>query len=141
VYASLFARLGMFDRALETLKLASRMDIDNLQGTTAAGLHIATMGSVWQAFAFGFAGVRPDGDALHVDPRLPPQWRSLELSLRFRGVPLTVRVEPEAVVVTAEAAVRVRLEGREPLVVDGGRPRRITRPDASGVEAAMIPEH
>jgi trehalose/maltose hydrolase-like predicted phosphorylase len=140
IHASLFARLGMFDRALETLRLASRMDIDDLQGTTAAGLHIATMGSLWQALAFGFAGVRPDGDALHVDPRLPPQWRSLELSLSFRGVPLTVRVEPQAVVVTADAAVRVRLEGREPLVVAGGRPRRIARPDASGVEAAMLPE-
>src|ERR1051326_7005568 len=81
-HAALFARAGMFERALEALRLTSRMDIDDLQGTTAAGLHIATMGSLWQVFAFGFAGVRPDGDALHVDPRLPPQWRSLELQLR-----------------------------------------------------------
>ena len=48
-------------------------------------LHLATMGGVWQALAFGFAGVRPRGERLEVDPRLPDEWQALELRLSFRG--------------------------------------------------------
>jgi trehalose/maltose hydrolase-like predicted phosphorylase len=51
------------------------------------------MGGVWQALAYGFAGVRPDGAALVVDPRLPPQWSALELRLRFQGAPLSLRID------------------------------------------------
>ena len=35
------------------------MDLDDLTGSTAGGLHLATMGGLWQALAFGFAGLRP----------------------------------------------------------------------------------
>ena len=57
-------------------RCASRaaIDLDDLTGTTAGGLHLATMGGLWQAFAFGFAGLRPRGGVLHLDPRLPPAW-------------------------------------------------------------------
>ena len=44
--------------AVEALRLAARIDLDDLTGTTAGGLHLATMGGVWQALAFGFAGAR-----------------------------------------------------------------------------------
>ena len=42
------------------------------------------MGGVWQAFAFGFMGLRAQGDVLAVDPRLPQQWRALEVRVQFR---------------------------------------------------------
>jgi nucleotide-binding universal stress UspA family protein len=61
IHAALFARAGMLDEALAGLRLASRIDLDDLTETTAGGLHLAAMGSVWQALAFGFAGLRPTG--------------------------------------------------------------------------------
>jgi trehalose/maltose hydrolase-like predicted phosphorylase len=51
------------------------------------------MGGVWQALVFGFAGVRPSGDRLLVDPRLPHEWKALEVSLRFRGDPVRLRLD------------------------------------------------
>jgi len=69
------------------------MDLDDLTGTTASGLHLATMGGLWQAITFGFAGVRPGRDALVVDPRLPPEWGALELRLSFRSSHLRLRIE------------------------------------------------
>jgi trehalose/maltose hydrolase-like predicted phosphorylase len=117
------------------LRLTSRIDIDDLTQTTAAGLHLATMGSVWQALAFGFAGVRPDGDALLVDPRLPPDWRSLELRLRFRGAPLAVRIEPNELVLTAGSPVLVRIEGRPtPVEISTAGTVRIARRGTSRKE-------
>jgi len=93
IHAALLARARRFDEALEALSIAARIDLDDLTGTTAGGVHLATMGGVWQALAFGFAGVRPRGDRLIVDPRLPPQWHSLQLALRFRGEPFRLSID------------------------------------------------
>jgi trehalose/maltose hydrolase-like predicted phosphorylase len=93
IHASLFARASRFREALEMLRIAARIDLDDLTSSGAGGLHLATMGGLWQALAFGFAGVRPHGQALRVDPRLPQEWVALELGLRFRGWPLRLRIE------------------------------------------------
>jgi trehalose/maltose hydrolase-like predicted phosphorylase len=102
IHASLLARSGRYRPALEALKLASRIDLDDLTETTASGLHLATMGGVWQALAFGFAGIRANRDFVTIDPRLPPEWSGLELGLRFRGEPFRLRIEHESVEIEAD---------------------------------------
>ena len=97
VHAGLLARVGRFPEALRALRIAARIDLDDLTETTAGGLHLATMGGLWQALAFGFAGVRPRGDTLVVEPRLPPEWDALEIRLRFRGSPLRLRIDRSGV--------------------------------------------
>jgi trehalose/maltose hydrolase-like predicted phosphorylase len=115
VHASLLARAGRLPEAVDALRLASRIDLDDLTGTTAGGLHLATMGGVWQALAFGFAGLRPRGAVLELDPRLPPEWPRLELRIRFRGSRVVVRIDGEGSTVTADPPVGVRLPGRDPV--------------------------
>jgi trehalose/maltose hydrolase-like predicted phosphorylase len=100
INASVLARAGRYRPALEALQIAARMDLDDLTGTTAGGLHLATMGGLWQALAFGFGGIRPRGDALVVDPRLPREWNALEFGLRFRGRPLRLRIDRSGVTAT-----------------------------------------
>jgi trehalose/maltose hydrolase-like predicted phosphorylase len=102
IHAALFARAGRYRSALEALRIAARIDLDDLTESTAGGLHLATIGGLWQALAFGFAGVRPQGDRLLVDPRLPTEWNALELGLRFRGEPLRLRLDRDGV--SAEGA-------------------------------------
>jgi trehalose/maltose hydrolase-like predicted phosphorylase len=97
IHAALLARAGRYAPALEALRIAARIDLDDLTGSTAAGLHLATMGGLWQALVFGFAGIRPGGDRLVVDPRLPHEWNAVEASLRFRGRPLRVRIDRDGV--------------------------------------------
>jgi trehalose/maltose hydrolase-like predicted phosphorylase len=100
INASVLARAGRYRPALEALQIAARMDLDDLTGTTAGGVHLATMGGLWQALVFGFGGIRPRGDALLVDPRLPKEWNALEFSLRFRGRPLRLRIDRDGVTAT-----------------------------------------
>jgi trehalose/maltose hydrolase-like predicted phosphorylase len=119
VYASLFARAGDFRRALDALHIASRIDLDDLTGTTAAGVHVATMGGLWQALAFGFAGVRPGRGRLTVDPHLPPSWPAMEVRVRYRGTPVRVRVEHERFVVTCDAPVDLHAAGSDVTVGSG----------------------
>jgi trehalose/maltose hydrolase-like predicted phosphorylase len=100
VNASVLARAGRYRPALEALRIAARMDLDDLSGSAAGGLHLATMGGLWQALVFGFGGIRPGADALLVDPRLPKEWNALEFSLRFRGRPLRLRIDRDGVTPT-----------------------------------------
>jgi trehalose/maltose hydrolase-like predicted phosphorylase len=97
VNASLLARAGRYRAALEALRIAARLDLEDLTGSTAGGLHLATMGGLWQALAIGFGGIRPRGEALVVDPRLPTEWNALEFALRFRGRPLRLRIDRSGV--------------------------------------------
>jgi trehalose/maltose hydrolase-like predicted phosphorylase len=119
IHAALLARAGRTQEAVEALRLAARIDLDDLTGTTASGLHLAAMGSVWQALAMGFGGLYPRGDALVVDPVLPASWGALELRVRFRGSGVRIRVEPGSVRVTSDAVTHVVLGGRR-IAVDPG---------------------
>jgi trehalose/maltose hydrolase-like predicted phosphorylase len=111
IHAALFARARRFGPALEALRLAAHIDVDDLTGTTAGGLHLATMGGVWQALVFGFAGVRASSAGLDVDPRLPDAWDALELNLRFHGCPVRIRIEHERLEIDADPAVPVSVTG------------------------------
>jgi trehalose/maltose hydrolase-like predicted phosphorylase len=121
VHAALFARVRDYDRALAALRIASRIDLDDLTGSTAGGLHLATMGGLWQAFAFGFAGLRARDGSLHVDPHIPPCWRSLELRVRFMGSRVRLRAEPSGFEVLADQPVTIVVGGDAVSVGPSGR--------------------
>jgi trehalose/maltose hydrolase-like predicted phosphorylase len=118
IHAALLARAGRLREALKALRIAARIDLDDLTGSTAGGVHLAAMGGLWQAFVFGFAGVRPHADVLRVEPHLPHEWEALELRLRFRGSPLRLRVDRSGVSLDAgpELALRRHNHGWEVVV-------------------------
>ncbi|HEX6257589.1 MAG TPA: glycosyl hydrolase family 65 protein [Euzebyales bacterium] len=109
IHAAVWARAGRPDRALDLLRVALRLDLDDVTGTTGGGLHVATFGSVWQALAFGFLGLRPLGDALQVDPVLPATWDALELTVRFRGGRVVVHASHHGLRLTCERPLTVQL--------------------------------
>jgi trehalose/maltose hydrolase-like predicted phosphorylase len=112
IHAALFARAGRMGPAVDALRLSCRIDVDDLTGTTAGGLHLATMGGVWQALVFGFAGVRASSAGLAVDPHLPEAWDALELRLQFRGHPVRIRIEHEVLEIDTDPAVPVCVGGQ-----------------------------
>ena len=112
VHAALFARAGRADQALDLLRITSGIDTNDLSRTGGGGVHLAAMGSLWQAVAYGFAGLRPRGDALVVDPSLPEAWPALELRVRFRGAALHLRLERHAISVNASGPVALIIDGR-----------------------------
>ncbi|HZP31470.1 MAG TPA: glycosyl hydrolase family 65 protein [Acidimicrobiia bacterium] len=107
IHAVLMARVGRPDEALETLRMAADIDLRDTTSTTAGGLHVATLGGIWQAVVLGFCGVRPRGEALHVDPCLPRDWNALDVRVRFRGARIGVRVDARTVTVTADRPLQV----------------------------------
>jgi alpha,alpha-trehalose phosphorylase len=80
------------------------------------------MGGLWQALAFGFAGLRLTPEGIALDPHLPSEWRSLTLRVQVRGNPLRVTVRRNGVDVSSAKPVRVELPASVALApsVDAG---------------------
>jgi trehalose/maltose hydrolase-like predicted phosphorylase len=127
VTASLLARAGRLEEALELLHLALALDIEDLTGTTAGGLHVATLAGSWMAVLEGFLGVRVDGGVLRVRPRLPETWRDLEVRFHCLGRTVQVEVGPRHVTVRTSRPLRVRLGDHPTVRVDGSA--RLDRDD------------
>jgi trehalose/maltose hydrolase-like predicted phosphorylase len=123
IHAALFARAGRMEDAVAMLRLTARLDLDDRTGTTAGGLHLAAMGSVWQALVQGFAGIRPTRDALVVDPHLPLSWTGLEIPVTYQGTRVRFRFEPESVWVDADRPLRIRFPGDRAVRLVRGRAR------------------
>ena len=108
VHASLFARAGYLEAAWKALRIAARMDIDDVTGTSGSGVHLATMGTVWQALAMGFAGLRPRGDSLEIDPRVPASLHGYDVGVRFRGRRVRVHAGHEGATVWSDRPLAIR---------------------------------
>lgn len=113
IHASLLARSRRADEALAWFRLAARLDLDDLTGTTAGGIHLATMGGLWQALAFGFLGLRLTPDGVELDPRIPGEWDGIEMSLLVLGSPLKILARHG----------EVEIESGMPLTIGCGRAR------------------
>ena len=121
VHAAVLARAGRVPEAEALLDIARRIDLDDVTGTTAAGLHMAAMGGLWQAVVFGFAGLhvsRPDDPALVLDPHLPDDWGELRISLLWHGHELRLRCRNDVVHVGCARPLRVVAGHRPPVAVE-----------------------
>ncbi len=73
--------------------LAARADLRNPRGNAEDGIHAASTGGVWQAAAFGFAGLRHTDDGHSVRPRLPRHWRRLAFNYRYHDQLFVVDIQ------------------------------------------------
>jgi trehalose/maltose hydrolase-like predicted phosphorylase len=125
IHALVAARLGQLQLAEAYFREAASIDLGDTMGNVSGGLHMATLGGLWQAIVFGFGGLSPGTDGVGFEPRLPRLWRSLSFPIRWRGNRLRVtvrRATPEfsAVVeqgnnlaVTVSGETRVLTRGKE----------------------------
>jgi alpha,alpha-trehalose phosphorylase len=91
------AELGYEDKAVEYFRNAAFMDLADVAGNTADGVHVASAGGVWLAAVYGFGGLRDSNGSLSFDPRLPRTWDGLRFPLDIRGQRLTVDVSHDEV--------------------------------------------
>ncbi|MBC8448103.1 MAG: glycoside hydrolase family 65 protein, partial [Chloroflexi bacterium] len=91
IHAILACELGMPEVAYEHFVRAALVDLEDVRGNAAEGIHGASAGGVWQALVFGFAGLRLTAEGYTLNPRLPSAWRRLAFSFQHHG--LEVRVD------------------------------------------------
>jgi trehalose/maltose hydrolase-like predicted phosphorylase len=99
MHALVAARLGDAAMALSYLRETAATDLD-LDPNSAGGVRIAGLGALWQAVVLGFAGLDLMGDTLGIDPKLPPEWRSLSFRVCWRGRSVAIRIAGRTVQAT-----------------------------------------
>ena len=118
IHACLLARAGRTAEALELFRLAARLDLDDVTATSGAGLHLATMGGLWQALAHGFLGIRVGGGTLGIDPHLPAEWSALAMRFRLAGAAVEVRADRDGICVGCDRPVRIRIGTATPRIIE-----------------------
>lgn len=77
--------MGEAQQAYDFFMLAACADLENVRGNARDGIHAASAGGLWQALAFGFAGLRLTEDGYETNPCLPSHWERLAFNLYLRG--------------------------------------------------------
>jgi alpha,alpha-trehalose phosphorylase len=110
IQSAVAARIGQSELAVPYFRHAAFLDLANLAGNTADGVHMATAGGVWQALISGFGGFTWRSERPHLSPNLPAEWDRLGFALSIRGSRVRVEVVRDRVTVCLEAGDPVELD-------------------------------
>jgi kojibiose phosphorylase len=113
-HALVSARLGDTDLAHRYFHEAAAIDLSTHNGNASGGVHIASLGGLWQTAVFGMGGVSFRDDGLILEPHLPAAWERLVFSIQWRGRTVTVTIDQEP------AQVTVDLRSGDPMVIQLG---------------------
>src|SRR5262249_31745049 len=122
------AEVGHLELAYDYFGEAALLDLHDLTGTTADGMHIASMAGTWMAAVAGFGGLRDHDGSLTFAPRLPARLDRLTFRLLFRGSRLKVEVtKGETTYTLADGESLEIAHHGEPITVAKERP--VSRPN------------
>lgn len=109
VHSILASRIGYHDKAYEFFTASARLDLDDVQGNTGAGVHMANLAGAWMCITYGFGGMRPYKGTVQVAPWLPGSWTGYAFHISLRGSVVLVEVDA--------AGVRLSLQSGDPIKV------------------------
>jgi len=90
------AEVGHLDLAYEYLRETALVDLHDIAGNTADGVHLASLAGAWLAVVAGFGGLRDDDGELSFAPQLPAALDRIRFRLLHRGARLEVELTPGA---------------------------------------------
>ena len=121
IHALIAARIGAIDEANAYFRMAAAIDLNDEMGNASQGIHMASLGGLWQAAVAGFGGTRVHDDALRIDPHLPGHWTRLAFPVLFRGVELYVDATANSLSVTVSDRVKIAIGDGPATAVSKGR--------------------
>ena len=121
IHALIAARIGAIDEAHAYFSMAAAIDLNDEMGNASQGIHMASLGGLWQAAVAGFGGTRVHDDALRIDPHLPGHWTRLAFPVLFRGVEIYVDATAKSLSVTVSNRVKIAIGDGPATAVSKGR--------------------
>jgi trehalose/maltose hydrolase-like predicted phosphorylase len=124
VHAAILADLDG-QRSWEMFMNALQCDISDIQGgTTREGIHMGAMAGTLDLIQRGYVGAETRDTTLHFNPKPNDRLDGLSLHMRFRDMPVEVKLEESMLTVSAHAdgsnrAISVGFEERTRELKDG----------------------
>lgn len=87
------AQIGYKELAAQYFQRALYLDLMDLHGNTADGVHVASAAGVWAVIVYGFAGFVDKGESIYFIPKLPLDWKSVSFKLKRNKSLLQVNLE------------------------------------------------
>lgn len=125
IYCILGLVVGNYKKSYEYLMRTAMVDLDDNQGNTSRGVHMASTGGTWQAAVFGFGGVSINSEGkICINPVwLPERWSRFSYKICWKGCILAADISKETVTVALEkgSGIDVSICGRDCSLVKGDR--------------------
>lgn len=96
------SEVGYQELAIDYFRSAVYVDLADLHHNAADGVHVASIGGVWNALVCGFGGFRDYIGTFTIDPRLPEVWEGLTYRVTLKGTRVRVDVVQGEVTLTVE---------------------------------------
>jgi alpha,alpha-trehalose phosphorylase len=133
IQAIVAAEVGHLRLSYDYFRETALIDLHNLAGNTADGLHLAALSGAWLVAVAGFGGMRDHGDTLSFAPRLPAPLTRLSFRVLYRGRCLHVEIRPDN--------AQYELVAGEPLTVHHcGQPIDLTTGSPQTRQYSLPPE-
>lgn len=117
-FATMAARLGMADRALDHYRECAFVDIEDRHGNTSHGLHMAAIAGSWLILAQGWGGLNLHGATPAFRPTIPADWKSYRFRFCWGGRVIELNVDSDG--------CTYRLVAGDPFeITDHGRDLRV----------------
>jgi trehalose/maltose hydrolase-like predicted phosphorylase len=129
ITAGLLARAGRPDDALDALRLALRLDLDDITRSSTSGLHLATIGGTWWALVDGFLGLDVRDGVLHADPHLPSEWGTVRARLQVLRARIEMSISASELAISSDRLLRLHAAGSSTTLVSPGARIRYEKKD------------
>lgn len=125
-HSILAAEIGDEERAMKHFQIALLMDLADVAGNAAHGVHVASTGGTWMALVYGFAGLRDFDGRISFAPLLPKAWSRLRFPLTIRGARLDVEVTHDGLTLELQEGHTLTVTvGSEDIELTGGERRTV----------------
>ena len=130
VQSIIAAEVGYRDLALEYFYNSLFVDLADLHGNAADGVHVASTGGVWNALAYGFGGMRDHDGIVTFNPRLPAEWERLTFRVALRRTRIRVTVLADSITFEVEDGEKAEIAVRDHhFTVSAATPVTVPLPD------------
>jgi kojibiose phosphorylase len=92
IHSIMGIEIGDTTKAVQYFLRSALVDLNDNQGNTEWGIHVASTGGTWMSVVFGFGGFRVKNNKMTFKPWLPEEWEELQYKLKWRGDDLKVSI-------------------------------------------------
>lgn len=114
IHSLMAARLGYMEDAYRYYLDTGGMDVDNIMGNSANGIHAASLGATWQALVMGFGGMQHRNEYIRFNPNLPQIWDQLGFSVKLRDQSLDIKINRKT---SAEETFSIKVSGDKNTII------------------------
>ncbi|MFC1482744.1 glycoside hydrolase family 65 protein [Candidatus Margulisiibacteriota bacterium] len=93
LHAIMGLEVGDDSKAYSYFMRTSMVDLEDIQGNTEHGVHLASTGGAWMSIIYGFVGMRLEEKSLSFNPTMPYEWQEISFTIYWKKqyVEITVK--------------------------------------------------